>query len=190
MFEHPVPRKVTTVEERLELLEDRLFLLQLEAIYSSTYDSGNGGAWADLFTEDGIYEGRRRPGMPEQNYVQGRAALAAFCISDPLRGSCIHCAHLPDLTIGNDTAIGRMHFSFRRLGYNSEGQILRRDTLGHYDTAYVKSPAGWKIRHRFTVIFEKSQSSFYGYEADLSPFSSSEPHPEGVPYPHRDRRWM
>jgi hypothetical protein len=189
MFEHPVARKAVTLEERLLLMEDRLALLQLEAAYSSTYDSGNGEGWAALFTEDGIYEGRQREGMPEQNYVQGRHALAAFCISDPLRGSCIHCAYLPDFTIGDDSAVGRIPFAFRRLGYNSHGQIFRRDTIGNYDTAYVKTTTGWKIRHRFTVVFEKTQSSFYGYEPDLSPFSADEPHPDGAPYPYRDQRW-
>lgn len=52
-------------------VEDRLDILELVARYNHAIDSGNGKAWAETFTEDGVFETSR-------GKTEGHEALAKF----------------------------------------------------------------------------------------------------------------
>ena len=156
------------IEQRLEAAEDRLALLDLEGEYGFLYDSRQSRLWSELFTEDGIYQGRQLVGMAAQNLVQGRSNLADFCETEPLSG--MHFLHVPHLTLAGDTAVGRVHFKFEGSGTNEYCRSHARSVSGYYDTAYVRTPAGWRIRRRITTYLESSQTTTYPYEptpADL-----------------------
>lgn len=159
--------------ERLRAVEDRLAILQLEGAYSAAYDSGRGKDWAELFTEDGIYQTRSREGMPEVNFVQGRQALAQFCNSNPLR--CIHYINVPDIVIAGIEARGRVHFTYRGIGEDAFRRVITTEVEGYYDVAYRRTDAGWKIRRRFTVYFDRRQGTTFGYEKNPSPFEDENP---------------
>lgn len=163
----------SSVEQRLRNLEDRLEILQLEGAYSSTYDGGHGSQWAALFTEDGIYQGRQLDGMAEQNFVQGRQALAAFCDSNLLR--CIHYMNVPDISVNQNDAMGRVNFSFRGFSVDKRSRVNITEAEGYYDVAYRRTAEGWKIRRRFTVYFERGQRTVYGYEPSRAPFDVENP---------------
>ena len=160
-------------ERRLRAVEDRLAICQIEGAYSSAYDGAKGDEWAALFTEDGIYQGRQLEGMSEQNFVQGRKALSAFCNSSPV--NCIHYLNVPDIAIDGDDATGRINFTFRAFGVDGFGRVVGTEAQGYYDVAYKRTPDGWRIRRRFTVYFERSQKTAYGYEPSASPFGDSNP---------------
>lgn len=162
-----------SVEERLRNLEDRFDIFQLEGAYSSTYDGRRGNQWAALFTEDGIYQGRQLEGMVEQNFVQGRKALAAFCDSNTLQ--CIHYLCVPDLSLDGDEANGRVNFTFRGFGVDKFGRVSVTEAEGYYDVAYRRTSEGWRIRRRFTVYFDRGQRTVFGYEPNSAPFDSENP---------------
>lgn len=158
------------VYARLRRTEDRLELLDLEGEYSRTYDAKQGERWAALFTEDGVYQGRQLPGMPEQNLVQGRENLARFCEKEPLSG--MHMMHAPQITLHGDEAVGRVHFQFEASAVDEHGRTHSRAVGGYYDTAYVRTAEGWRIRRRVTTYLETNHRTVYPYEpepADLSP---------------------
>lgn len=160
-----------TTEQRLRAVEDRLAILDLEGAYGHAYDSKRGAVWAALFTEDGIYQGRRLPGMPAQNLVQGRENLARFCESEPLSG--IHSMHAPHITLDGDAATARVHFRFQASGTDEHGRTLSRAVTGYYDIAYVRTVEGWRIRRRVTTYLESAQRTVYRYEP--TPFDLDEP---------------
>jgi len=164
---------LAALAKRLESLEDRLDILQLEGAYSTTYDSGNGEAWSQLFTEDGIYQGRQLDGMPELNFVQGRKALSEFCTTNKL--SCIHYLNVPDIRLDGDSARGRVNFVFRGFEANDRHWTNITNAEGYYDVAYLRTREGWRIRRRFTVYFERGRKTVYGYEPTEAPFAEENP---------------
>ncbi len=173
------------IEQRLEAAEDRLALLDLEGEYGFLYDSRQSGPWSELFTEDGIYQGRQLVGMAAQNLVEGRSNLADFCENEPLSG--MHFLHVPHFTLAGDTAVGRVHFKFEGSGTNEYGRSQARSVSGYYDTAYVRTPAGWRIRRRITTYLESSQTTTYPYEptpADLY----QRPEHKASNAPYQDKR--
>lgn len=155
-------------EHRLRAAEDRLALLDIEGIYGYLYDSKQGSAWAALFTEDGIYQGRQLPGMPPQNFIQGRENLERFCVREPLSG--LHTMHAPHITLNGDEATCRVHFQFEASAVDEFRRSRSRFASGYYDVAYVRTPEGWKIRRRVTTYLETVFRTVYNYEptpADL-----------------------
>lgn len=159
------------VSARIGRIEDRVALLNLEGLYARLYDSRDARAWALLFTEDGIYQGRRLSNMPEQNFVQGRDALMRFCESEPASG--IHSMHVPELVIRDSDAIGRIHFQFSGSYTDVDSRHHSRSVTGYYDVRYVKSASGWLIARRVTTYLESTQRTVYPYES--APFDLMEP---------------
>lgn len=152
-----------SLESRVRAVEDRLALMDLEGLYGRLYDSRDAEAWASLFVEDGVYEGRRLAGMPAQNAVRGRRNLAEFCATEPLNG--MHTMHMPHLVIEGDRATGRVHFTFDASGTDPHGRRNYRSVVGYYDIAYVRVDEGWRIRRRVTTYLQRHQGTLYDYEA-------------------------
>tara|TARA_R110002072_G_scaffold62214_7_gene155945 strand:+ start:37200 stop:37748 length:549 start_codon:yes stop_codon:yes gene_type:complete len=166
-------RDASLSETPLQSLEDRLSLMQLEGAYSTYYDGGDGAGWASLFTEDGIYQTRQLKGQPPGNFVQGHQALAEFCNSNRLK--CIHFLNVPDIRLVGDDAFGRVNFKYRGHFTDDHGHIQATEVEGFYDVAYRRTEAGWRIRRRFTVYFERTQKTIYGYEPSVSQFEPQNP---------------
>lgn len=156
------------LEARLRAAEDQLELLALEGIYGYAYDSRQGELWASLFTEDGIYEGRRWATVPahKRSFVQGRANLAHFCEHDTNSGA--HYIHAPYFKIDADAATGRVHFQILTNGNDEYGRAQNWVVSGYYDVAYVRTDAGWKIRRRVTTYMVAEQRTLYSYEASAA----------------------
>lgn len=156
---------------RVGRIEDRVAILNLEGLYARLYDSRDAPAWALLFTQDGIYQGRRLSNMPEQNFVQGRDALARFCASEPASG--IHSMHVPELVIHDSDATGRIHFQFSGSYTDVDSRHHSRSVTGYYDVRYVRSGSEWLIARRVTTYLESTQRIVYPYEP--TPFDLTEP---------------
>lgn len=166
----------TDLETRLTAAEDRLALIDIEGAYGRLYDSRAAEAWAGLFTEDGVYQGRQLPGMAPSNLVQGRAALAAFCTSEPLSG--MHFMHVPHLVIHGDSATGRVHFQFQATHTDDHRRQQSRSVTGYYDVRYVRTAEGWRIARRVTTYLESMHRTVHPYES--VPFDLDEPLPDGA----------
>ena len=151
------------LERRLRAAEDRLEIMELEGAYAKAFDSRDGDAWAALFTEDGVYQGRILPDTPPGGVpvIEGRDALARFCTEAPFDG--IHLMNMPQITLDGDRATSRVHLQFfasfpvgDRLGYLSS-------LIGYYDVAYERVDGRWLIRHRVTTSFSRNRSDALGY---------------------------
>lgn len=154
-------------------LQDRLALLDREGEYARRYDSQDGKAWAALFVEDGVYQGRRLAGMPPQNVVRGRAALEAFCASQKMSG--MHTMHVPHIELDGGAARVRVHFHFEASGTDEYRRVHTRTAAGFYDVAYVKHDGTWLIERRVTTYLSLEQKTHYPYEVEDFDFSSPVP---------------
>jgi hypothetical protein len=176
---------LSNVEHRLQRAEDQLELLRLEGAYAFFYDSGNGQAWADLFTEDGVYSGRQMAGMPAPNFIQGRANLAKFCASDHV--SCVHMLSVPYFAIDGDIATGRIHLQHRGKSIDEHGRPVQTAAVGFYDVAYRRTEDGWRIHRRVTNFYDRRSHITYGYDATVSDLDVP-PLPESGEWPYQDSR--
>ncbi len=151
-------------EHRLRAAEDRLELLSLEGLYGYAYDSRQGRLWASLFTEDGVYQGRRWATVParKQSLIKGRANLANFCEQDT--NSCVHYVHMPSFRIEGTKATGRVHFEILTSTRDEYDRIQTWAVSGYYDVSYLRQEDGWRIHRRVTTYMVAKQSTHYGYE--------------------------
>lgn len=67
------------LEERLVRAEAMLDIIALEARHARAWGSGDGNAWAGVFTKDGIFEIAAVGDRPALR-VEGRDQLSAFCL--------------------------------------------------------------------------------------------------------------
>ncbi len=141
-------QQIAALEARLETVEARLEIMDLEAEYARSWDAAEPEAWAAVFTSDGIFEICPIGNQPAC-IKQGAAELAGFCeeVSAFYRG--LHYMHLPRLTINGDVAYGRLHFEWIGLYNPNENYRGRRDSAGYYDITYRKENGRWRIAHRF-----------------------------------------
>lgn len=158
---------------RVEALEVRDDLLNIEGQYARFYDSRDAHSWASLFTEDGIYQGRQLAGMPTQNFVSGRSALAEFCQTEPATG--IHSMHVPHFVTEEDSATARVHFQFDGGHTDDHGRQHSRAITGYYDVRYAKVDGRWLIAHRVTTYIETVHRIRHPYERTPFDFSAALP---------------
>jgi hypothetical protein len=155
---------VEELEGRLQAAEDRLAIMELEGAYAKAFDSGDGDAWAALFTEDGIYQGRILADTPPGSvpFVEGRDALARFCSEAAFAG--IHLLHMPQITLDGDRATGRVHLQFLASFPHGDGLGYLSGLVGYYDVAYQRVDGRWLIRHRVTTTFSRTRNDAGSYE--------------------------
>ena len=152
------PVDANELAARLTAVEDRLAIIELEALYASSFDSRDGAAWATLFTTDGIYQARGAT-PAAGNFVQGRDALARFCADAPFDG--IHLMHLPHITVDGDTATSRIHLEFVA-AFRADGSPTLR-MVGFYDVSYVRSASRWLIARRVTTTMFRQDNVAHHY---------------------------
>ena len=161
-----------TVEERLQAIEDRFALVDLEADYVHGWDFGTPDQWAEVFTEDGHFEMLPAGSIPH-TLVAGRAELEAFCShirkgTSGARWSGLHFMHPPRLKIDGDRAESLIFFEFRHLMQAADNSHSRQGvTAGYYRTRYVRTGQGWRIEHRIEQAVSEELSLFFGLEPPL-----------------------
>lgn len=151
-----------SIEQRLQALEDRLEIIELEATYARAFDERDGETWSGLFTEDGIYQSRPVGDAPPLTFVQGRPALHSFCADAAFAG--IHFLHLPQLVFDGDRASARIHLEFHG-AYAEDPGAPRISMRGFYDVSYRREVGRWFIAHRVTTAFARTQDAVLGYPA-------------------------
>jgi hypothetical protein len=149
-----------SLTERLELLESRLAILDLEGSYSRTWDVGDAAGWSALFTEDGVFEVAAVGRRPAERIV-GRAALEAMCRNFTAKVTGLHLLHLPELTVEADRASSRLHFEFHSVRRDTPDHTLQTSVSGYYDTEYRREVGGWRMALRHEVAVTRKRSDFY-----------------------------
>ncbi|WP_186629747.1 nuclear transport factor 2 family protein [Rhodococcus sp. BP22] len=151
------------IEQRVEALEARLNIIELEATYARSFDEHDGERWSSLFTADGIYQSRPVGDEAPVTFVQGTTALNEYCSGVPFEG--IHMLHLPQLAIDGDRATARIHLDFHGSWRNS-ADAPRLTMHGYYDVAYRRVDGHWRIAHRVTTAFSREFRTVLGYPTD------------------------
>jgi ketosteroid isomerase-like protein len=140
-----------TIEERLQALEDREEILKLKARYVNYNDGGWNGpthtnpqAVADMFTEDGIWDG-----APDSGYAKGRQQIKELFESFGAVPFIVHYVTNPLIEIDGDTATGHWHALVTATMPGPQAIWI----LGIYKDDYVRRPEGWKFKSlRFDTI--------------------------------------
>lgn len=127
-------------------VEDRLDILALNAKYNwASYDR-DPEAYADCYTPDGVYESANTGSRNE-----GREQLAAGMAA--ARDSAWSMGHISAdalIEIDGDTARQRVFvLLYRRESPTGENQFF---ATGWYDDHLVRTPDGWRYRHRRSFI--------------------------------------
>jgi len=120
-------------------------IMNLEADYCYAADSYDGDLFASVFTEDGVLD------TPKGNAV-GREALKVLCRDQFPRGFSfsMHFLHNPRIEVNGDTATGKFYWE-ASLTYTETNVPTR--AAGTYDSRYVKTEEGWKIKEKFVNFF-------------------------------------
>src|SRR5262245_37610120 len=114
----------------MTITEDRDEIIQLLYRYNHTFDRGDAEAWADTFTEDGVFDAMGR-------VVTGRDALLEFA------GRVSGLRHVlvnPLVDVTGDTAHVRAY-----LVMIVNGAIT---SVGVYEDDLVRTAAGWRFTKR------------------------------------------
>lgn len=138
---------MTSIEERLTALEDRLAILDLEGEYARSWDVGDSAGWADVFTPDGAFV-LAPAGHIERQTFKGRQALFDFCeeINQYYRG--LHFISLPRIQLGKEQARAQIHFQWQALFRPDSHHSGERHACGYYDVTYRKLDGLWRIEQR------------------------------------------
>lgn len=136
---------MTSLEERIRLLEDRAALTELIARYAMYVAQGRGSDLGALFTEDGCF----RAGQREFAGASLRPFFAAMkpLNTIPLVGNLI-------LDIGSNDARGQSTLFAR----------MPKETVitysGYYDDVFRRTDGGWKfVTRNFTFYHDSSGSA-------------------------------
>lgn len=127
-------------------VEDRLDILALNAKHNwASYDCDS-EAYVECYTEDGIYESVNL-GSRNAGHEQLAAAVTA---SRDIPWSLGHISADALIDIDGDTARQRVFILlYRRESPTGENQFFG---TGWYDDLLVRTPDGWRIKHRESFI--------------------------------------
>ena len=148
---------MTTLEDRVGALEkavrnlsDQLDLFRLTASFAPCVDSGDGEATANLWIEDGVYQ-------TDVGRYDGRKEIAAMVRGaanlDVIKAGSGHVVTMPRLTITGDEAVGVGH----ALLFVRDGDGYRTWRLSANRWDYVRTPEGWRIKHRTNQLLDASE---------------------------------
>ncbi len=116
--------------------DDYAEISQLYAKYNHAIDSGNGAAWADTFTPDGVF----------RKTTVGREALVKFVegFAKSSGGTFRHWNSNMTVMGTSDGADGSVYLMLWNVGVKPQVVI----TTGTYIDKLVKTPAGWRFKAR------------------------------------------
>ncbi|MGI4792566.1 MAG: nuclear transport factor 2 family protein [Janthinobacterium lividum] len=145
-----------TLEQRVQALEDREEILKLKARYVNLNDGGWNGPThtdpqgvADMFVEDGIWDGR-----PNSGYAEGRDQIKALFEAFGAVPFIVHYVTNPIIDVDGDAATGNWHALVTSTMPDQQAIWV----LGIYKETYVRSPQGWKFK---TLRFDTIASTPY-----------------------------
>jgi hypothetical protein len=131
-------------------VEDMLAIQQEIARYSYTFDSGNAEGWANLFTEDGLWEFYAAGATEPSTRLEGRAAMRDFCTQrfSGRRGGVTSYHHQSGVIFDSLTADTARVRAMLVLTIQMPDEPARVYLTGVYQDDWVKTSEGWKIKYR------------------------------------------
>ncbi len=145
-----------SLEERVKILEDQQDIIKLKARYVNFNDGGWKGpthsdpqAVADMFTEDGTWDGR-----PSTGYAKGRAEIRQLFETFGAVPFIVHYVTNPVIEVDGDTATGHWH-ALVTMTVPGEQALWN---LGLYIDEYARTADGWKFK---SLRFETAATTPY-----------------------------
>jgi uncharacterized protein (TIGR02246 family) len=132
---------MTSIEDRLQRLEDRDAIHQLFIDYGRHLDQGNWDAYAQLFAEDGEVL------LGPMGRASGRAAIQELMTKTltPGLGTSFHLITSPDVKIDGDTATSEVMWTVMTRGEDGKPFV---GMVGRHMDTLVRTPEGWRIKRR------------------------------------------
>ncbi|HUV44579.1 MAG TPA: nuclear transport factor 2 family protein [Dehalococcoidales bacterium] len=130
--------------------EDMLAIQQQVARYSYTFDSGDAEGWANVFTEDGLWEFYAAGATTPATKLEGREQLRDFCaqrLSERREGVTSY-HHQSGLIFDELTADSASVRTMLVLTIQVPTEAPRLYMTGVYQDQWVKTPQGWRIKYR------------------------------------------
>ena len=130
-------------------VEDVLAIQQMIALYSYTFDSRDAAGWADLFTEDAVWESVRSGAATPSTRLEGRAELIQFAeqrYRDTEGVRFYH--HQSGVVFDSMTADTAQTRAMLIITAQKGSEPLRVTLTGVYHDRWLKTPQGWRFAHR------------------------------------------
>lgn len=152
-------QRLASIEQRLQVLDDQQAIVKLKAQYVNYNDGGweeqgpthsYPDAVADLFVEDGVWDGR-----PFSGFAEGREEIRQLFEHFKVMPFIIHYVTNPLIEVDGDSATGHWHAMVTTKMPRSDNA---RWILGLYKETYVRTADGWKFK---TLRFETAANSDY-----------------------------
>ena len=118
---------------------DHVEILNLLATYNHAIDYNDPEAWADCFTEDGVFDAR------PVTHSKGREELMAFVTASS--GGTRHWTTNPLIHVDGDTATLDLYLMTVTPG-QAVGDAPQPGVTGRYHDELVRVNGAWKIKHR------------------------------------------
>lgn len=138
---------LTTLTNRVRVLEDQVEIMQLVAQYGPAVDSGSGTAAAALWTEDGTFDA-----VP-QRHMRGREAIADMVHGDGhqslIRNGCGHVLTAPHIKIDGDHATGRNYALNIRWDADADRFWVARVSANTWQ--WIRTADGWRTTERINA---------------------------------------
>jgi len=130
--------------------EDMLAIQQGVARYSYTFDSGDCEGWANVFTEDGVWEYYAAGATAPATRLVGHAELRDFCVMrrGERREGVTSYHHQSGVLFDEVTTDSARVRCMLILTIQVVGEPARVYMTGVYEDQWVKTAQGWRIRYR------------------------------------------
>jgi uncharacterized protein (TIGR02246 family) len=136
---------MSSLEERLQALEDREAIGALLAEYRRALDEKDFEAYADLFGDDGefVTDGRTARGRAE--ILTMLAELQAAGALSVAAGDDRHLVANVQIAVDGDGATAKSTWVYLTRGDGDEPQLA---LIGHYEDALRRTTGGWRFARR------------------------------------------
>src|SRR5580704_6935540 len=135
----------TSLEARLQRLEDLQAITQLLIDYGEFLDLRDLDAFEQLWAEDAEFL------MSSGRSARGQGAIREM-LAEVMELNANHAMHMetnPRIVLDGDTASSTVMFA---VAFTQDDGKARVTMLGHHHDELVRTADGWKIRHRRNVV--------------------------------------
>lgn len=148
---------MTTLEQRIQVLEDIESIRKLKAMYCAACDDNhNPDKLGPLFAQDATWE------ATVMGKAEGREAIKAFLAavgtSGRIRNSAHHAIN-PIIDVDGDRATGHWRLIMLYTENLGAGEVRYQRIIGWYRESYVRTAEGWKFQTLFCQVEESAPYS-------------------------------
>lgn len=145
---------MTTLEQRIQVLEDIEAIRKLKALYCAACDDDhNPEKLGPLFAADATWEATVMGKAEGREAIQ--AYLAAVGTSGRIRNSAHHAIN-PVIEVQGDRATGHWRLIMLYTENTGADQVRHQRIIGWYRESYVRTIEGWKFQTLFCQVEESA----------------------------------